>query len=356
MTRLPSATSSRPIRPRSTLPEEESEVSGIIDGTDDLSFTMSFEVVPPVEIGDFSKLELVRHVVPVEDKDVAEALSRVASQQRTFAAKDGAAETGDRVTISFAGRVDGEAFEGGSAESVPLDIGSGQFIPGFEEKLVGAKAGDDRTVEVTFPDDYSVAALRGRPATFDVKVEKVETGSDLPEDQLAERLGVENIDRVRSLIRDRIGEDLGGMTNAKLKRDVLDALDKQYSFELPAKLVEAEFNQIWSTLEREMKRNDQSFEAEGTTEEEARREYRAIAERRVRLGLVLGTIGESAGIVVTDEEIERALVARARQFPGQERKVYEFYQQESRGDHRDTRPDFRAEGDRPHCRPGQYQG
>src|SRR5262245_29928155 len=311
--------------PEIALPEAENEVRCISDGKSDLAFTMSFEVVPPVEIGDFSKLELTRHVVPVEDKDVEEALSRVKAQQRTFAGKEGAAETGDRATISFTGRIDREVFEGGTAESVPLDIGSGQFIPGFEDKLVGAKAGDDLTIEVTFPEEYSVETLRGKPARFEVKVEKVETGSDLPEEQLAERLGLENIDRVRSVIRDRIAEDLGNMTRAKLKRDILDALDKDYSFELPAKLVEAEFNQIWSALEREMKRGNQSFEAEGTTEEDARREYRAIAERRVRLGLVLGTIGEQASVVVSDEEIERALVGRARQYPGQERKVYEFY-------------------------------
>ena len=311
--------------PEIALPEEEAEVSGIIDGKSDLSFTMSFEVVPPVEIGDFSRLELTRHVVPADEKDVEDTLSRIKAQHRTFAEKDGPAEAGDRLTISFTGRVDGEVFEGGSGESVPLDIGSGQFIPGFEEQLVGAKGGEELKVDLTFPEDYSVETLRGRPATFDVKVEKVEAGSDIPEDQLAERLGVDTIDRVRSLLRDRIAEDLANMTRAKLKRDILDAMDKEYSFELPAKLVEAEFDQIWSTLEREMKRSNQTFEAEGTTEEEARREYRTIAERRVRLGLVLGTIGEHAGITITDEEIERALVARARQFPGQERKVYEFY-------------------------------
>jgi trigger factor len=311
--------------PDIALPEEEAEVTGIIDGKSDLAFTMSFEVVPPVEIADFSGLELTRHTVPIEDKDVEDALGRLAAQQRTYSEKDGAAETGDRVTISFVGRVDGEAFEGGSAEHVPLVLGSGQFIPGFEEKLAGGKAGDDVKVEVTFPEEYSVAALRGKPAEFEVKVEKVESGSDLPEDQLAERLGLESIDKVRSVIRDRIAEDLANMTRAKLKRDMLDALDKQYSFELPSKLVDAEFNQIWSTLDREMKRNNQTFAAEGTTEEEAREEYRKIAERRVRLGLVLGTIGEQAGVTVSDEEIERALVGRARQFPGQERKVYEFY-------------------------------
>jgi trigger factor len=311
--------------PDIALPDEEAEVTGIIDGKSDLAFTMSFEVVPPVEIADFSALELTRHTVPVEDKDVEESLGRLMAQQRTFTEKDGAAETGERVTISFVGRVDGEAFEGGSAEHVPLDLGSGQFIPGFEEKLVGTKAGDEVKVEVTFPEDYSVVALRGKPAEFEVKVEKVESGSDLPEDQLAERLGLESIDKVRAVIRDRIAEDLGNMTRAKLKRDMLDALDKQYSFELPSKLVDAEFNQIWSALDREMKRSNQTFAAEGTTEEEAREEYRKIAERRVRLGLVLGTIGERAGVTISDEEIERALIIRARQFPGQERKVYEFY-------------------------------
>jgi trigger factor len=311
--------------PEIALPQEQTEVSGIIEGKSDLAFTMSFEVVPPVEIADFSALELTRHVVPVEEREVEEALARVAAQQRTYAEKDGPAENGDRVIISFTGRVDGEVFEGGTAEQVPLDIGSGQFIPGFEEKLVGAKAGDEVKVEVTFPEDYSVTTLRGKPAVFDVKIEKVEAGSDLPEDQLAERLGIESIDKVRTILRDRIAEELGNMTHAKLKRDMLDALDKQYSFELPTKLVDAEFNQIWSALEREMKRSNQTFAAEGTTEQEAREEYRKIAERRVRLGLVLGTIGEQAAVTVSDEEIDRALIRRARQFPRQERQVYEFY-------------------------------
>jgi len=311
--------------PDIALPEEEAEVTGIIDGKSDLAFTMSFEVVPPVEVADFAALELTRHTVPVDDKEVDETLRRLMADQRTYAEKDGAAATGDRVTISFVGRIDGEPFEGGSAEHVPLVLGSAQFIPGFEERLLDAKAGDEVNVEVTFPEEYSVAALRGKPAVFEVKVEKVESGSDLPEEQLAERLGLENIDKVRAAIRDRITDDLANMTRAKLKRDMLDALDKQYSFDLPGKLVDAEFEQIWTALDREMKRNNQSFAAEGTTEEEAREEYRKIAERRVRLGLVLGTIGEQAGITVTDEEIERALVVRARQFPGQERKVYEFY-------------------------------
>lgn len=315
-------------QPSVALPEEEAEVNQILEGKADLTYTMSFEVVPPVEIQDFSGLDLERMVVDVEESEVDEGLKRLQGRFKEFAPREGdaKAETGDRLTISFKGYVDGEPFEGGQADDVQVELGSGSFIPGFEDQLVGARAGDDVSVDVTFPETYGVEALAGKAAHFDVKVSAVESSkSDEAEEDFAKRVGFDGADKLREMLRDRLAAELAEMSGMKLKRDVLDQLDKAYSFDLPEKLVEAEFNQIWTQLSREMQRQNQTFEQEGTTEEAAREEYRKIAERRVRLGLVLGTVGERAGITVADEELERALVERARQFPGQEREVYQFY-------------------------------
>ncbi len=308
--------------------EDEDEINSIIDGKADLSYTMNFEVIPAIEIADFAKIKLDRRVVAVEDEHIDEALTNIAGQFKDYEPrKDGAkAEDGDRVTISFVGRVGGEEFEGGSAEDVPLELGSNSFIPGFEDQLVGAKSGDEKLVKVTFPEEYSVDTLAGKDAEFTVNVSAVEAPkASEPNDELAQKIGMENLDKLKENVSGRIAAEFAEMSGMKLKRDVLDILDKEYTFELPEKLVEAEFEQIWAALKREMEQEEKSFEDEDTTEEEAEKEYRAIAERRVRLGLVLGTIGEQAGISVAEDEIERALIERARQFPGQEKQVYEFY-------------------------------
>lgn len=313
-------------QPEVKLPEDEAEVARIFDGKGDLSYTMSLEVIPTFELKDTTGLTLSRHVIDVTDAHVDEALGRLSGQYKDWQAKDGKAEKGDRVTISFVGKIDGAAFEGGTAENVPLELGSGQFIPGFEDQLSGVKAGDEKVVKVNFPETYGVAHLAGKAAEFDVKVVSVEaTKETVLDDEFAKKLGLESLDKLKETIRGRIGQEYGQMTRLKLKRDVLDALDDAYSFELPERLVEAEFNGIWNALEGEMRRSGKSFADENTTEEEARKEYRAIAERRVRLGLVLGTLGEKEGVTVTDDELQRALLDRARQFPGQERRVFDYY-------------------------------
>jgi trigger factor len=250
----------------------------------------------------------------------------VAQAVRTFSPKDGPAEKGDRITISFVGTIDGEAFEGGTSENVPVEIGSGQFLPGFEDQLIGAKAGEEKTITTKFPEGYGVAKLAGKEAKFATKIAKVEAPL-VPEinEEMAKNLGAENLEKFRESIREQLSREFGAMTNMKLKRDVLDALDKAYSFELPARLVDAEFAAIWNALNREMAGAKKTFADEGTTEEDARKEYLAIAQRRVRLGLVLGTMGEKEGITITDEELQRALVNRARQFPGQEKQVIDYY-------------------------------
>ena len=313
-------------QPEVTLPETEAEVNAIMEGKSDLAFSMAFEVIPNFDLVDHAGIELVRHLVEVSEDHVAESLKRLTAQAKSFTDKEGAAGKGDRLTIDFVGKIDGVAFEGGTANEVPIEIGAGQFIPGFEDQLVGAKAGEERTVNVTFPESYGVKELAGKPAEFAVKIGKVEAPKETAaDDDFAKRMGFEDLAKLTEMIKTRIGQEFGQMTAMKLKRDVLDALDKLYSFELPEKLVTSEFDGIWRALSAEMARTGKSFADEKTTEEDARKEYRAIAERRVRLGLVLGTLGEKEGVQVNEQELQQALLARVRQFPGQERQVYEHY-------------------------------
>lgn len=313
-------------QPEVKLPEDQAEVQAIMDGKGDLAFSVSLEVIPDFEVKDHSGLELVRHVVEVTDDHIGETLTRIASSSKSFSDKEGAAEKGDRVTINFVGTVDGKAFEGGTAEDVALELGSGQFIPGFEDQLVGARAGDEVTVKVTFPEDYGVAELAGKDAEFATKVTKVEGAADAPiDDEFAKKMGFEDLAKLKDMVKERMGAEFGQMTAMKLKRDVLDALDREYTFDLPEKLVEAEFRGIWNALTGEMNRSGKTFADENTTEEDARKEYRAIAERRVRLGLVLGTMGEKEGVQVSEQELQNALMARMRQFPGQEKMVIDYY-------------------------------
>ena len=313
-------------QPEVKLPTDEAEIAAVMDGKGDLSFTMALEVIPDFDVKDHSGLALVRHVVPVADSEIEETLKRIASQSKNFEEKTDNATAGDRVTINFVGTIDGAAFDGGTADDVALEIGSGQFIPGFEDQLVGAKAGDEITVKVSFPADYGVAELAGKPAEFATKVTKVEGAKEAEIDEdFAKKMGFEDLAKLKDMIKERMGAEYAQMSGMKLKRDVLDALDKDYSFELPEKLVEAEFNGIWNALTGEMTRSGKSFADEGTTEEDARKEYRAIAERRVRLGLVLGRMDEKQGVVVSEQELQNALMNRMRQFPGQEKMVIDYY-------------------------------
>ncbi len=314
-------------QPEIVLPEAEEDVQAVMNGDADLSFTMNFEVVPDIEIKDFKDLKVEKLVVEVTDEHLDEALQSIAGQYKDYEDRTkGAAEEGDRVTISFVGKIDGEVFEGGTADDVPLELGSGSFIPGFEEQLIGVKPGEEKVVNVSFPAEYGVEHLAGKPAVFDVKISKVEQSKPANIDEaFAEKLGMESVDKLTEMVRERIADEFANMSGAKLKRDMLDALDEVYQFDLPQKLVDQEFEQIWAALEREMEAEGKTFADEDTTEEEVRTEYKSIAERRVRLGLVIGTIGENAGVAVDDEELQRGLMDRARQFPGQEKEVFEFY-------------------------------
>jgi trigger factor len=313
-------------QPEVKLPEAEGEVNAVIEGKGDLSFSVEAEVIPTFELQDASGLTLTKHVVEASDAHIDEAVQRLASQYKSWETKDGASTSGDRVTISFVGSIDGVEFDGGKGEDIPLELGSNQFIPGFEEQLVGKKTGDDVTVSVSFPENYGAANLAGKAAVFATKVTGVEGPkvSAIDED-FAKKVGFEDVAKLRDMVKSGLEREFGRMTSMKMKRDVLDALDKQYSFELPTKLVDAEFNGIWNALQNEMKKAGKTFADEETTEEKATEEYKTIAARRVRLGLVLGTLGEKEGIQVNEQELQQALIGRVRQFPGQEKQVYDYY-------------------------------
>ncbi len=315
------------IEPKVVLPSEEGAVQGVIEGKSDLAYTVELEIVPPITLADFKTIKLTRLTAPVADEEIDKALQTIADQNRPYIAKPEAAANGDRVTVGFEGSIDGTPFEGGTGEDVPLILGAGQFIPGFEEHLVGLKAGDSKTFDVKFPDDYRATNLAGKDATFAVTVKAVEApGVVTIDDEFAKTLGLESLEKLKDAIRERVQRDHTGASRQKLKRALLDRLDELHKFEPPPSLVEQEFSSVWSQIEKDLKDQGRTFADEGTTEEKAREEYRAIAERRVRLGLVIAEIGERNNIKVTDEQLRAAVMEQVRQFPGQERQIWEYYQ------------------------------
>ncbi len=301
----------------------------ILDGGNDLVFTMSYEILPQITLGDFSNIEIERPVVEVSDEEIDEQIKRIAESNRPYEAKaeGAAAEDGDRLTFSYLGKLDGEPFEGGADENAQIVLGSGQFIPGFEEQLIGCKAGEEKTITVTFPEEYGAEHLAGKEATFDIVVKGIEAPGELVIDEdFATKLGLESVDKLKEIVRQQIESEYGSRTRQKVKRTLLDQLDEMHQFELPPKLVESEFEQIWNQLTGNMEQAGRTFDDEETTEEDAKKEYLGIAERRVRLGLVLSEIGEKNNVQVTDEEVQRALYAKVREYPGQEKQVFEFYE------------------------------
>ena len=312
--------------PKVVLPSEEGAVEGVIAGKSDLAYTVELEIVPAITLADFKTIKLERLTAPVADSEVDQALQAIAEQNRPYLAKTDGAEKGDRVTIAFQGTLDGQPFEGGSGEDVPIVLGSGQFIPGFEEHLTGIKAGENRTFDVSFPENYPAPKVAGKAATFAVTAKAVEApGAVEIDEEFAKTLGLESLAKLREGIRERIEREHAGASRQKIKRALLDQLDERHRFEPPPTLVEEEFNNVWSSIENDLKQQGRTFADEGTTEEKAREEYRAIAERRVRLGLVIAEIGEKNTIKVTDEQITQAIVAQARQLPGQEQQVWDYY-------------------------------
>jgi trigger factor len=314
--------------PRVTMPTEKKEVEDILAGRSDLNYTVSIEVVPAIRLADFKSFKVEKPVAEVTDAEVDDAIKRIAEQNRTFAAKgEGAkAESGDRVTVSFKGAVDGTPFDGGAAENVPVTIGSNTFIPGFEDQLIGIGAGETRTLKVTFPTNYGNAKLAGQPAEFETTASLIEGPREtVIDDEFAKMLGLESLDKLKEAARGRLAAEFAGATRQRVKRLLLDRLDETHRFEAPPSLVDEEFKLMWDSIKAEMEAGEKTFADEGTTEEAAREEYRKIADRRVRLGLVLSEIGEKNKITVTDDEVSRALIERARQTPGREKEVWDFY-------------------------------
>jgi trigger factor len=312
--------------PKVVLPSEEGAVEGVIEGKSDLAYTVEMEIVPPITLADFKTIELTRLTAPVTDEEVDRALQTFSEQNRPFVAKAEGAEKGDRVTVSFTGTMAGEPFEGGSGEDVPMVLGSGQFIPGFEDQLIGIKAGESRSFDVKFPDTYAAPAVAGKDATFAVTANAVAAAAPVAlDDDFAKTLGLESLAKLRDALRERVEREHASASRQKIKRALLDQLDARHKFEPPPTLVEEEFNNVWSQIENDLKQQNRTFEDEGTTEEKARAEYRAIAERRVRLGLVLAEIGEKNNIKVTDEQLTQAIVTQARLVPGREQQIWDYY-------------------------------
>lgn len=314
--------------PKITMPTEQAEVEELLNGKTDLTYTVAIEVVPSIALADFKTFEVEKPVAEVTDADVDEAIKRIADSNRGYAAKDeGAkAESGDRVTVAFKGTINGEAFEGGAGEGIQVVIGSNTFIPGFEEQLTGIATNETRTLKVAFPKNYMNDKLAGQPAEFETTATLIEAPQDLAiDDEFAKTLGLESLDKLKEAARERLVAEFATATRQRVKRALLDRLDETHRFEAPPSLVDEEFNLMWNSVKAEMDSAGKTFADEDTTEDAAKEEYRKIADRRVRLGLVLSEIGEKNKISVTDDEVGRAVIERARSMPGREKEVWDYY-------------------------------
>ena len=316
--------------PKVTLPTEEGAIEQLIEGKSDLNYTMALEIVPPIALGDFKTIKLTKLTADVAETEVEEGIKNIANQNRPYtprpqgekAAKD------DRITISFVGTIDGKPFEGGTGDDAVVLIGSNTFIPGFEDQLIGIATGETRTLKVAFPAHYMKEDLAGKDAEFVVTAKSIEApGTVTIDDEFAKALGLESLEKLRDAVKDRITREHASMSRQKIKRALLDELDKMHKFDPPPTLVEEEFDRVWKSVLQELENERKTFADENTTEEKAKAEYRAIAERRVRLGLVLAEIGEKNNITVTEDELSRAVMDRARQFAGQEQRVWDYYRQ-----------------------------
>jgi trigger factor len=314
--------------PKVTMPKEEKEIEAILAGKSDLNYSVAIEVVPAIELADFKSFNVEKPVAEVTDADVDEALKRIAEQSRPYEAKaEGAkAEKGDRVTVAFKGSIGGELFDGGTGEGIQVVIGSGTFIPGFEDQLIGIASGETRTVKASFPKNYTAQHLAGKDAEFETTASLIEAPQDAKiDDEFAKALGMESLDKLKEAMRERLVAEFAGASRQRVKRILLDKLDETHRFDPPPSLVEEEFKLMWNSIKAEMESTGKTFADEDTTEEKAKDEYQKIADRRVRLGLVLSEIGEKNKITVTDDEVSRALIDRARQSPGREKEVWDFY-------------------------------
>ncbi len=317
-------------QPQIDFPEDQEVINKVLDGDADLAFDVTYEILPTFDLMDFKKVKIDNPVVDIEDDEVETELKRVFLNNREYEARDdeSVVADGDRLGLSFEGKIDGEVFEGGSSDHAHLIVGSGEFIPGFEEQLIGMKKGENRDVTVTFPKDYNNEDLAGKKAVFAVNLLHI----DAPKvtelnDDFAKTLGMEDLNALREAVKGQMRSALESMGKQRIKRQVLDALDEGHKFTAPQTLIDEEFKSIWDRVTHEIEHHGKSFEDEGTTEEKARAQYEKIAERRVRLGLVVAEIGNANKIEVAEEELQQALIAEVRRFPGQEQQVYDYYRQ-----------------------------
>ncbi|MDD3799261.1 MAG: trigger factor [Novosphingobium sp.] len=290
----------------------------------DAELTIELEILPAIEVPSTEGFKLERLVVPVSDEKVDESLAELAKNQKSFkdAAKTKKAAEGDQLIIDFVGKLDGEPFEGGSAEGQPLEIGSGRFIPGFEEQLTGVKTGEEKTITVTFPEDYPAQHLAGKEVTFDVTVQQVKVPAETTVDEdFAKSLGLEGLDQLKGLLRGQLEQETNGLTRTQMKRQLLDQLAGAHDFPVPPSMVEAEFNQIWAQLQQEASREEDPEAALKEIEAE-KDDYRAIAERRVRLGLLLSEIGQINGVTVSDQEMQMLVMQAAQQYRPEDRERF----------------------------------
>ena len=309
----------------------ESDMEKVLSGDEDLAYEMNVDVMPEFEPVDVKKLTIKKPVAEIGDAEIDERLTQIAEANPKYEkrAKTAKARDKDAVVIDFLGKLDGEPFEGGAAEEHTLVLGSNSFIPGFEDQLIGAKAGEEKDVKVTFPENYQAEHLAGKEAVFEVKVHEVRAAKtpDI-DDEFAKGLGLEDLAKLKELITEQIQNEFGGASRAKAKRNLLDQLDDKHDFDLPPKMVDQEFGQIWQQLQAEMDAGRTADEDKHKTEDQLKEEYRKIAERRVRLGLVLAEIGRLAEVQISEQEVQQALIREARNFPGQERQVIEFFQKD----------------------------
>ena len=304
----------------------EGDFAAVMDGKADLAYELSIDLMPEFEPVDAATLSLSKPVYAPTAKEVDDEVANLAKQNRTYEPRTGKtikAKDGDQLVIDFIGRVDGEPFDGGTATDVELVLGSGQFIPGFEEQLVGAKPDSDLTVKVTFPAEYQAANLAGKSAEFETKVKEVRAPVESPaDDAFAERLGLENLEKLKELVKGNLEEQYAGASRFKLKRALLDQLDTKHDFPLPPKMVEAEFAAIWGQVQQDKEAGSLPPEDAEKSDEQLTKEYRKIAERRVRLGLVLAEIGRTNNVQVTEQELNQAILTEARKYGAQAQEVF----------------------------------
>jgi len=309
----------------------EGDIQDVVEGRTDLAYEIALEVIPEFVPADFSEISLKRPIYEPTEEEVGEALAELAESSKTYEPRKGKtvkSKDGDQLLIDFVGRVDGEAFEGGGAEDATLTLGSGQFIPGFEEQLVGAKPGDEVLVKVTFPAEYQAAQLAGKDAEFTVQVKEVRAPkASKADDALAERLGIENLEKLKELLRSNLQSQFAGATRFKLKRALLDILDERHDFLLPPRMVEAEFSQIWDQVQQDKTAGGLPPEDSDKSDAQLEVEYRKIAERRVRLGLVLAEVGRINNVQVTEQELAEAMRAEAMRYGPQAQQIFDFLRQ-----------------------------